>query len=147
VGQSLGGPSFYLSSKLCLCNSFHRCFVPNSKKGRSQTAISKRNSSTADFLVLWLLASFCPLFCKSLSNGCRKCAAANVSVGAGIPQKPLILAPCPVALLQLSCQAGHCCGSQASQIDETVGYLPTFAACIQLSFIVPAMEANERPTI
>ena len=33
--QSLDGPSFCLSSKLCLCNSFHGCFVPNSKKGQS----------------------------------------------------------------------------------------------------------------
>jgi hypothetical protein len=33
--QSLDGPSFRLSSKLCLCNSIHRCFVPNSKKGQS----------------------------------------------------------------------------------------------------------------
>jgi hypothetical protein len=33
--QSLDGPSFHLSSKLCLCNSFHGCFVPNSKKGQS----------------------------------------------------------------------------------------------------------------
>jgi hypothetical protein len=29
------GPFFHLSSKLCLCNSFHGCFVPNSKKGQS----------------------------------------------------------------------------------------------------------------
>ncbi len=35
VAQSLDGPSFHLSSKLCLCNSFHGCFVPNSKKGQS----------------------------------------------------------------------------------------------------------------
>jgi hypothetical protein len=35
VQQSLDGPSFHLSSKLCLCNSFHVCFVPNSKKGQS----------------------------------------------------------------------------------------------------------------
>jgi hypothetical protein len=33
--QSLDGPSFCLSSKLCLCNSCHGCFVPNSKKGQS----------------------------------------------------------------------------------------------------------------
>jgi hypothetical protein len=33
VCQSLDGPSFRLSSKLCLCNSFHGCFVPNSKMG------------------------------------------------------------------------------------------------------------------
>ena len=33
VWQSLDDPSFCLSSKLCLCNSFHGCFVPNSKKG------------------------------------------------------------------------------------------------------------------
>jgi hypothetical protein len=35
VGQSLDGPSFHLSSKLCLCNSFHGCFVPYSKKEQS----------------------------------------------------------------------------------------------------------------
>ena len=35
VWQSLDGPSFRLSSKFCLCNSFHGCFVPNSKKGQS----------------------------------------------------------------------------------------------------------------
>jgi hypothetical protein len=35
IWQSLDGPSFCLSSKLCLCNSFHGCFVPNSKKGQS----------------------------------------------------------------------------------------------------------------
>jgi hypothetical protein len=29
VWQSLDGPFFPLSSKLCLCNSFHGCFVPN----------------------------------------------------------------------------------------------------------------------
>ena len=35
VWQSLDGPSFRLSSKHCLCNSFHGCFVPNYKKGQS----------------------------------------------------------------------------------------------------------------
>ena len=35
VWQSLDGPSFHLSTKLCLCISFHGCFVPNSKKGQS----------------------------------------------------------------------------------------------------------------
>jgi hypothetical protein len=35
IWQSLHGPSFHLSSKLCLCNSFHGCFVPNSKEGHS----------------------------------------------------------------------------------------------------------------
>jgi hypothetical protein len=35
IWQSLDGPSFCLSSKLCLCNSFHGCFVPSSKKGQS----------------------------------------------------------------------------------------------------------------
>jgi hypothetical protein len=35
VQQSLDGLPFRLSSKLCLCNSFHGCFVPNSKKGLS----------------------------------------------------------------------------------------------------------------
>jgi hypothetical protein len=35
VWQSLDGPCFRLSSKLCLCNSFHGCFVPISKKVQS----------------------------------------------------------------------------------------------------------------
>jgi hypothetical protein len=35
VWQSLDGPSFHHSSKLCLCSSFHGCFVPSSKKGQS----------------------------------------------------------------------------------------------------------------
>ena len=33
IWQSLDGSSFRHSSKLCLCNSFHGCFVPISKKG------------------------------------------------------------------------------------------------------------------
>jgi hypothetical protein len=32
VGQSLDGHSLSLCSELCLCNSFHRYFVPPSKK-------------------------------------------------------------------------------------------------------------------
>ena len=28
VGQSMDGPSFLLSSEICLCNSFHGYFVP-----------------------------------------------------------------------------------------------------------------------
>jgi hypothetical protein len=35
IWQSLDGPSFHLSSTLCLCNSYHGCFVPNSKNGQS----------------------------------------------------------------------------------------------------------------
>jgi hypothetical protein len=35
IWQSLHGPSFHLSSKLCLCNSFQGCFVPTSKEGHS----------------------------------------------------------------------------------------------------------------
>jgi hypothetical protein len=35
IWQSLDDPSFHLSSKLCLCNSFHGCFLPNSNKGQS----------------------------------------------------------------------------------------------------------------
>ena len=35
IWQSLDGLSFRHSSKLCLCNSFHGCFVPNSKEGHS----------------------------------------------------------------------------------------------------------------
>ena len=34
VWQSLDGPSFPLSSKLCLCNSFHGCFFPILRRGR-----------------------------------------------------------------------------------------------------------------
>jgi hypothetical protein len=36
VWQSLDGSSFRLSSKLCLCNSFHRCFVPISEKDKGE---------------------------------------------------------------------------------------------------------------
>ena len=32
VGQSLDGPSFHLSSKLCPCYTFHGYFVPHSKE-------------------------------------------------------------------------------------------------------------------
>jgi hypothetical protein len=32
VGKSLDGTSFCLSTKLCLCNSFHGHFVPYSKE-------------------------------------------------------------------------------------------------------------------
>jgi hypothetical protein len=35
IWQSLDSLSFRLRSKLCPCNSFHRCFDPNSKKGQS----------------------------------------------------------------------------------------------------------------
>ena len=35
VGQSLGGPSFHLTSELSLCNSFHVYLVPHSKKEQS----------------------------------------------------------------------------------------------------------------
>ena len=60
VQQSLDGPSFRLSSKLCLCNSFHGCFVPNSKKGQSvlhafatgQERRNKLESSAAKALLL-----------------------------------------------------------------------------------------------
>jgi hypothetical protein len=34
-GQSLDGPSFPLSSKLCLCNSLHGYFVQHSKEEQS----------------------------------------------------------------------------------------------------------------
>ncbi|EAA18563.1 hypothetical protein [Plasmodium yoelii yoelii] len=33
--RCLHGPSFYLNSKLCLCNSFQGCFAPTSKEGHS----------------------------------------------------------------------------------------------------------------
>jgi hypothetical protein len=33
IPASLDGPSFCHSSKFCLCNSFHGCFVPISRKG------------------------------------------------------------------------------------------------------------------
>ena len=34
-GMTVSRWSFRLSAKLCLCNFFHGCFVPNSKKGQS----------------------------------------------------------------------------------------------------------------
>jgi hypothetical protein len=44
IWQSLDGPSFCLSSKFCLCNSFQGCFVPTSKEGHSV--------HTLDFILL-----------------------------------------------------------------------------------------------
>jgi hypothetical protein len=35
IWKSLDGPSFRHSSKFCLCNSFHGCYVPISRKGQS----------------------------------------------------------------------------------------------------------------
>ena len=35
IWQLLDGPSFRHTSKFCLCNSFHGCFVSYSKKGQS----------------------------------------------------------------------------------------------------------------
>jgi hypothetical protein len=37
-----GAASFRHSSKLCLCNSFHGCFVPYSKKGQSVHTWAKK---------------------------------------------------------------------------------------------------------
>ena len=42
IWQSLHGPSFHLSSKLCLCNSFHGCFVPNSKEELTQYVLTDK---------------------------------------------------------------------------------------------------------
>ena len=50
VGQSLDGPSFHVSSKLCLCDSFHMYFVPHSKEERN-------------IYILVFLLDF-PVFCK-----------------------------------------------------------------------------------
>jgi hypothetical protein len=49
--QSLHGPSFHLSSKLRLCNSFHGCFVPKSKEGHSVHTSSEWNTTSARSLV------------------------------------------------------------------------------------------------
>jgi hypothetical protein len=51
VWQSLDGPFLCLSSKFCLCNSFHECFVPNSKKRQSV------------YTLVFVLLEF-PVFCK-----------------------------------------------------------------------------------
>ena len=40
IWQSLHGPSFHRSSKLCLCNSFHGYFVPYSKEEWSIHALA-----------------------------------------------------------------------------------------------------------
>ncbi|EDL11841.1 mCG147410 [Mus musculus] len=55
VGQSLDGPSFRLSSELCLCNSSHGYFVPHSKKEQS--------SRTLVFLLLEFRV-FCKLYLR-----------------------------------------------------------------------------------
>ena len=54
IWQSLDGLSFRHSSKLCLCNSFCGCFVPNSKRGRSDTVILKIYFFTASQSLLFL---------------------------------------------------------------------------------------------
>jgi hypothetical protein len=58
VGQSLDGPSFCLSSELCVCNSFHGYLVPHSKKEGS--------IHTLAFLLLEFHV-FCKLFLGILS--------------------------------------------------------------------------------
>ena len=57
IWQSLNGPSFCLSSKLCLCNSFHGYFVPNSKKGQSVHTLVFVLFEVQTFLMIqdWLL--------------------------------------------------------------------------------------------
>jgi hypothetical protein len=55
--QSLHGPSFHLSSKLRLCNSFHGCFVPKSKEGKAQLLIHLKIQ-----MILWI--SFISLLAK-----------------------------------------------------------------------------------
>jgi hypothetical protein len=57
IWQSLDGPSFCLSSKLCLCNSFHGCLVPNSKKGHSVISISCEK-----YVIISLACSLVKLF-------------------------------------------------------------------------------------
>jgi hypothetical protein len=54
--QSHDGTFFRLSSKLCLCNSFHGRFVPNSKTGQS--------AQTLVFLLLHFHV-FCKLYLGS----------------------------------------------------------------------------------
>jgi hypothetical protein len=51
--------SFRLSCKLCLCNSFHGCFVPNSKKGQ--------NVDTLVF-VLFTFQMLCPFLVSPLKT-------------------------------------------------------------------------------
>jgi hypothetical protein len=53
VGQSLDGHSFFLNSKLCLCNSLHGYFVPYSKE---ELSIHTLLFLFLDFLV------FCKLY-------------------------------------------------------------------------------------
>jgi hypothetical protein len=61
VGQSLDGPSFCLSSVLCLCNSLHGCFVPHSKKKEDQSV-----DTLSLFFILFILKFFCFLFTSFL---------------------------------------------------------------------------------
>jgi hypothetical protein len=63
VRQSLAGPSFGLSSKLCLCNSFHGCVVLNSKKGQSVHTL---------VFVLLTFHVFCKLYLGYFNGGARE---------------------------------------------------------------------------
>jgi hypothetical protein len=78
IWQSLHGPSFHLSSKLCLCNSFHRCFVPNSKEGHSVIV------STLPFFFLLLYIFFIYI--------------SNIITFPGLPSETLLSHPPPLPL-------------------------------------------------
>jgi hypothetical protein len=53
VGYSLDSPSFWLSSKLCLCNSFHRYLAPYSKE---ELSIHPLVFHILDFLVFQIVS-------------------------------------------------------------------------------------------
>ena len=89
VGQSLDGSSLCLSSKLCLCNSFHGYFVPDSKKGQSVHTLvfvlqgfsplspcslpfPNLNGSTVYTWMEFAAQSFCHAHCWSLPLSCSE---------------------------------------------------------------------------
>ena len=51
--QSLDGPSFCLSSRLCLCNSFHGYFVPNGLPSSCVSCVLQIVSCILSILSFW----------------------------------------------------------------------------------------------
>ena len=54
IWQSLVGPSFCLSSKLCLCNSFHGWLFPILRRGKVSTLWSSEQHFELGYLYSWI---------------------------------------------------------------------------------------------
>ena len=84
VWQSLDGPSFRLSSKLCLCNSFHGCFVPNSKKGQSVHTGLRSSWVSCIYQIVSYILGILSLFLQRIRNSST--AGCNYITPGYIPQ-------------------------------------------------------------